>query len=157
MGDEFKDVDSKAPLVPGQTYRITLKINSTYQKWHRSAITDLVKLYDAAERKIEVKTFEFLHPTNVTNPNFYWVRCTFLRTASDASPVDASQAAIVSPQVIVIAILGIVFSAIAVSGVLWKLEGLVKTTGGAVTEILNPWVVVGTVIVFWIFFIGRKT
>lgn len=146
---EFEIYDARSPMVSGETYRIQVKIGTMYRTWHRQALTELVKLYDFGDRKIEVKTIEIVHDTRITNPNFYFIRITFLRTGSDASGLEPNLATTLPPvQTMIISIIGVVFAALSVSAVIWRVEHLVGRTGDKVKDILNPTVVIGTIAVF---------
>lgn len=122
----FIKYDTKKGLFPGEQYRVTLRVPVPFQKWYATAITDLLKLGDAADQRIDIRTIEMLRPKdsngNIDNrASYFGVRITFNRTAYGFDPNQPEEAGLNPTQVFYL-ITGIIFSAIAITATLWIFE-----------------------------------
>lgn len=146
-------------MAPGDISRLTFRVNKKYQAYHSPAILDLLKLWDAAEKKVDIEWSKtgFLFPQDITSPNYYDFRLTIKRTGFNDSQ---TQAGILEPRIIALGIVAVIFTAIAATAILTKVESLTTNTlnslGDNVPKIFNPLTVLGVIAGIWLLTQGRK-
>lgn len=131
--DGYTEVDSSLKLVPGGTYRATMRVKRKWRAEYSGLIRTGVRTYDFLNEKVKVTNIAFNFHTEITNADFFDVIVTF-----QTSTVPEVKEAGLSGAAIGAIIAGALFLVVLASGSLVKFEqatGAVSTTAKA---IFNP-------------------
>lgn len=126
----WEELSPSSKLIPGETYRATVRINKRWTAWYEGVIRNAIKGYDFLNEKVVVTNVVFdTHPEITNAPMFDVLVTVRANTTPDVQEAGLSGAAI---GALVIGALGI---AILATGLLFKFE---RSVSGAVDTLFSP-------------------